>query len=153
VWATSPYLHNGSVPNLFELLSPVAERSDTFYLGNPEFDPKEVGYESGWFYGGSKLDTSVTGNSNAGHEFKDGGGKGVIGRALTEEERWDVIEFLKALRFDDEVAPSIAPPAAWPQNPGGSTPSAGDPVPQNESGMAPPAAAPPTASPTPPPAG
>jgi len=152
-WATSPYLHNGSVPNLYELLSPLKERSNSFYLGNPEFDPKRVGYESGWFYGGTKLDTSVTGNSNAGHEFDDAGGKGVIGRGLKEEERWDLIEFLKALRFEDEVPPSIAPPTAWPQNPGGSTPSAGDPVPQNESGTAQPVATPSPASPTAPPAG
>jgi hypothetical protein len=34
IWATPPYLHNGSVPNLFSLLSPVAERPKVFYLGN-----------------------------------------------------------------------------------------------------------------------
>ncbi|HXT19149.1 MAG TPA: di-heme-cytochrome C peroxidase, partial [Thermoanaerobaculia bacterium] len=132
IWATSPFLHNGSVPNLYELLSPVEERSGTFYLGNPEFDPKRVGYESGRFRGGSKLDTTVTGNSNAGHEFDDGGGNGVIGRKLTEEERWDLIEFLKALRFEDEVPPAVAPPTGWPQNPGGAAMSKGDNVPNTD---------------------
>ena len=102
IWATPPFLHNGSVPSLYELLSPVEERSKTFYVGNLEFDPVRVGYESGRFYGGFKFDVSKTGNSNAGHEFRDGEGKGVIGRELTEDERWQLIEYLKALRFEDE---------------------------------------------------
>lgn len=38
VWATPPFLHNGSVPNLFQLLSPAAERSPQFYVGTFEFD-------------------------------------------------------------------------------------------------------------------
>jgi hypothetical protein len=111
IWATAPYLHNGSVPNLYELLLPVEERSATFYTGNPELDPVRVGYETGRFYGGFKLDTSKTGNSNAGHEFRDGIGKGVIGRLLTDDERWQIIEYLKALRFEEEV-----PPAAFPRS-------------------------------------
>lgn len=131
IWATAPFLHNGSVPNLYELLSPVSERSTSFYLGNLEFDPERVGYETGRFYGGFKLVTSLTGNSNAGHEFRDGTGKGIIGRQLSEDERWQIIEFLKALRFEDEVPPELAPPAGWPQNPGGASPSAGDAQPQN----------------------
>ena len=134
IWATAPFLHNGSVTTLFELLSPVEERSKTFYLGNLEFDPVRVGYEQGRFYGGFKLDTSKTGNSNAGHEFRDDKGKGVIGRWLSEEERWALIEFLKALRFEDEVAPELAPPAGWPQNPGGTSPSEGDSRPGNVAG-------------------
>jgi hypothetical protein len=102
IWATAPFLHNGSVPNLYELLSPAEERSRTFFVGNLEFDPVRVGYESGRFYGGFKFDVSKTGNSNAGHEFRDGTGKGVIGRKLAEDERWQIIEYLKALRFEDE---------------------------------------------------
>lgn len=97
IWATPPYLHNGSVPNLYELLSPVAERSDKFYLGTKEFDPKYVGYRKEKVSGTFLLDTSYKGNSNKGHEFKDGSGMGVIGRAFSEEERWELVEFLKML--------------------------------------------------------
>ena len=43
IWATPPYLHNGSVPNLYALLSPVSERPVKFYLGSREYDPVNVG--------------------------------------------------------------------------------------------------------------
>ncbi|MFO1418178.1 MAG: di-heme-cytochrome C peroxidase [Methylotetracoccus sp.] len=98
IWATPPFLHNGSVPTLFALLSPAAERPTTFYLGNPEFDPVRVGYVTDAFDGGSLLDTGKTGNSNRGHEFDDRPkGNGIIGPRLTEEQRWDLIEYLKTL--------------------------------------------------------
>ncbi len=98
IWATAPFLHNGSVPNLYELLSPAGERSETFYLGSRLFDPKKVGYEPGRIEGGFELDTTKPGNSNKGHEFKDGDkGGGVIGRSLTEDERYALIEYLKIL--------------------------------------------------------
>jgi hypothetical protein len=113
IWATAPFLHNGSVPNLYELLSPVEERSKTFYRGNLEFDPVKVGYEIGEFEGGFKFDTSSRGNSNAGHEFNDGAGKGVIGRKLTENERWQIIEYLKVLTFDQQVPPDKIPQPGW----------------------------------------
>ena len=45
MWASPPYLHNGSVPNLYELLSPAKERSKTFYIGR-EFDPVKVGVDT-----------------------------------------------------------------------------------------------------------
>ena len=98
VWATAPFLHNGSVPNLFELLSPVEERSKTFYLGSKEFDPKNVGFNKDSFPGGFKLDTSIKGSSNSGHEFNDGShDNGIIGPKLTPEERTAIIEYLKKL--------------------------------------------------------
>lgn len=108
IWATAPFLHNGSVPNLYELLLPANERSATFYLGDLEFDPVRVGYQTGRFYGGFQFDVSQPGNSNAGHEFRDEKGKGRIGRLLTEAERWELVEYLKALRFEDEVPPAPA---------------------------------------------
>jgi hypothetical protein len=37
VWATAPFLHNGSVPNLYEMLIPVAQRTKKFYVTS-EFD-------------------------------------------------------------------------------------------------------------------
>src|SRR5262249_10387135 len=58
IWATAPYLHNGSVPTLWHLLSPYDERNDrkVFLLGNREFDTIRVGYVNG---GPFKLDTSL----------------------------------------------------------------------------------------------
>lgn len=113
IWAAAPYLHNGSVPNLWELLLPVAKRSKTFYTGSLEFDPVRVGYETSWLRGGFKVDTRKPGNSNSGHEFSDGSGKGVIGRLLTDAERYDLIEFLKSLRLEDEVGGERNLPALW----------------------------------------
>ena len=98
IWATPPFLHNGSVPTLFQLLSPVSERQPTFWVGNFEFNPKQIGYNSEPFKGGFLFDTRITGNSNRGHEFRAGCREdGVIGRALEPEERWALIEYLKVL--------------------------------------------------------
>ena len=98
IWATPPYLHNGSVPNLFALLSPVAERPTVFYLGNKQYDPVKLGLNTDPLKGATKFRTDLPGNSNAGHEFNDGPkGNGVIGRKLSEEERMGIIEYLKTL--------------------------------------------------------
>jgi hypothetical protein len=119
VWATPPYLHNGSVPNLYELLSPVKERSKRFFVGRREFDPVKVGYVTKPVDGSSSgfwLDTSKPGNRNSGHEFRAGYRPydeskppsaqyqgGVIGPELTPAERMDLVEYLKVHR--DEQAP------------------------------------------------
>ena len=96
IWATAPFLHNGSVPNLYEMLLPAAERTEKFYLGTKEFDPKLVGFKTEKVPGGFLLDTKKVGNANTGHEFKgDGTGPGVVGPELTEEERWALVEYLK----------------------------------------------------------
>ena len=71
IWATPPYLHNGSVPNLEELLSPVADRQAKFYLGSTRFDPTDVGFETDRIAGATLMDTSLPGNRNEGHEFRD----------------------------------------------------------------------------------
>ncbi len=97
VWATAPFLHNGSVPNLFTLLSPVSERPKQFYVGNLEFDPILVGYETGKRSGLFLFDTTKNGNSNHGHEFNNTQNKGVIGPLLNVAEREALIEFLKTL--------------------------------------------------------
>jgi hypothetical protein len=98
VWATPPYLHNGSVPSLFELLSPVSERSKVFYLGNKEYDPVHLGLNTAPLKGASEFRTDLPGNSNAGHEFNDGArGDGIIGRKLSVDERMQIIEYLKTL--------------------------------------------------------
>jgi len=106
VWATAPFLHNGSVPTLMDLLSPVKDRPTAFLLGDPTFDPVKVGIvetplvangddydDDGYFI----LDTRKAGNHNSGHEFSDEKGEGVIGPALTQSEKEAIIEFLKTI--------------------------------------------------------
>lgn len=119
IWATPPFLHNGSVPTLFQLLSPLAERQKRFWVGSREYDPRQVGIRTERFDGGFLLDTAITGNANRGHEFRAGcRGGGVIGRALSPEERWALVEYLKVLgdpRFeprltDTALRPRLAPP-------------------------------------------
>ena len=106
IWATPPYLHNSSVPNLYQLLLPAEQRSKKFYLGRKSYDPVQVGYEQGNLKGGFLLDTTLTGNDNSGHEFREltederresWRAKGVIGPQLSDEQRWDLIEYLKSL--------------------------------------------------------
>jgi processive rubber oxygenase RoxA-like protein len=98
IWATPPYLHNASVPNIYALLSPVSERPQIFYLGSREYDPVHVGYQTGAdFSGAFKFDTSFRGNSNSGHEFNNGSGQGIIGPLLAPEDRLAIIEFLKSM--------------------------------------------------------
>lgn len=97
IWATPPFLHNGSVPNLYELLSPVEQRQADFYRGSREFDPRRVGYDVSKLDGGYAFHADQPGNSHAGHEFSNKPGKGVIGRELTDAERWALIEYLKSM--------------------------------------------------------
>ncbi|MDB6146078.1 MAG: hypothetical protein JWP80_5122 [Pseudomonas sp.] len=98
VWATPPFLHNGSVPSLYQLLSPQDERATTFYTGSFEYDPRHLGYRTEAFDGAFLFDTSISGNHNSGHEFRAGKrGNGVIGRWLQPEERWALLEYLKVL--------------------------------------------------------
>ncbi|SDR20547.1 di-heme-cytochrome C peroxidase [Pseudomonas moorei] len=98
VWATPPFLHNGSVPSLYQLLSPQDERSTTFYKGTFEYDPKHLGYRTEAFTNAFLFDTRITGNHNSGHEFRAGKlGNGVIGRLLQPQERWALLEYLKVL--------------------------------------------------------
>lgn len=94
VWTSAPFLHNGSVPNLYQLLLPAKDRDQHFHLGSWEFDPKNVGYVLEAGDNDFMFDTSLPGNSNAGHEY----GAGAYGKpALTEGERWALVEYLKTL--------------------------------------------------------
>jgi hypothetical protein len=89
IWATAPYLHNGSVPNLWELLRKPDDRVKTFYVGSREFDAHNVGLVTNNVGSQSSLlDTSLPGNSNAGHPW---------GTELTDAQKWDLIEYLKSL--------------------------------------------------------
>jgi mono/diheme cytochrome c family protein len=112
VWATPPFLHNGSVPNLYELLSPVGERSKKFFVGRREFDPVKVGLRTKPLDGTSSgfwLDTREAGNRNTGHEFSSHPGPGVIGRGLTPAERMDLIEYLKVHKDEPDGTPDYQP--------------------------------------------
>jgi hypothetical protein len=109
VWATAPYLHNGSVPTLRDMLLPQDERLASFCIGSREFDPVNVGVvtkadnKDPCAAGLTNFDVSLLGNSNRGHSFE---GKetdvtklppGVIGPALTGDERRSLVEYLKTL--------------------------------------------------------
>ncbi len=108
IWATAPYLHNGSVPTLYDLLLPVKRdgdpddgeyRPDTFSVGSREFDPVKVGYRTEG-YDGFEFKALRTGDLNSGHEYAAGKTEQLNGEilpALTKEERLDLLEFLKTL--------------------------------------------------------
>lgn len=98
IWATPPFLHNGSVPSLYELLLPADQRSKEFYTGSRTFDPIRVGYQREAFPGAFGFHVEAVGNSNSGHEFSNTPRKGVIGPELTDAERWALIEYLKSLQ-------------------------------------------------------
>ncbi|WP_332820925.1 di-heme-cytochrome C peroxidase [Pseudomonas sp.] len=118
IWATPPFLHNGSVPTLFQLLSPLSERQAQFWVGSFEYNPKHLGFDSDEFPGGFLFDASISGNSNRGHEFREGCRQdGVIGRALQPEERWALLEYLKVLG-NPEFEARLQPIKAKPWNPG-----------------------------------
>jgi hypothetical protein len=100
IWATAPYLHNGSVPTLYDLLLPATTRESDppemqyrpakFMVGSRELDVRKVGFKHGENdYDGFLFDTSKPSNSNEGHEYQV--------RKFTDQDRWDLVEFLKSL--------------------------------------------------------
>lgn len=108
IWATAPYFHNGSVPNLYETLLPDEERSKSFYVGSREFDPERVGFVTTQDpMRGFQFETvdaegnPIPGNSNAGHSGPlKTQTKGEDGqwRDFTDEERWALVEYMKTLK-------------------------------------------------------
>jgi hypothetical protein len=105
MWATPPFLHNGSVISVYQLLSPIEERETEFYVGQNIFDPETLGFElDSDIEGGILIDTTITGNLNIGHQFREGyvpyqegvkPQKGIIGPLLSHDERMAIIEYLK----------------------------------------------------------
>ncbi|UTA48164.1 cytochrome c [Simiduia sp. 21SJ11W-1] len=121
VWATPPFLHNGSVPNIYQMLTPPEERDKRFFVGRRDYDPVHLGYvtspASGRETDGMWFDTSITGNHNTGHGFSASKQqwaaykadykanplpKGVIGPVLSHEQRMALIEYLKVHRDNPE---------------------------------------------------
>jgi mono/diheme cytochrome c family protein len=92
VWAAAPYLHNGSVPTLAELLKPPAQRTSQFSVG-PKYDIENVGLAA--TQDGSAPTRVVTdcndldsGNSRCGHDF---------GTSLSDQDKKALLEYLKTL--------------------------------------------------------
>ena len=88
IWASAPFLHNGSIPNLWELLKKPGQRVDKFYVGSWVMDPMHVGFVTDKGAATSLYDTSQPNNSNQGHTY---------GTDLAESEKWDLIEYIKSL--------------------------------------------------------
>ncbi|MEO8668370.1 MAG: di-heme-cytochrome C peroxidase [Bauldia sp.] len=100
VWATPPFLHNGSVRTVFELLSDT--RPATFKIGSREYDPAKLGYIDDQGLGGMVFDTSADGNGNAGHWWTDDMSRpGRIGPKLSDDDKYAIIEFLKSATYDN----------------------------------------------------
>jgi hypothetical protein len=85
IWATAPYLHNGSVPTISDLLLPPSSRPVTFKLGRT-YDPVRLGYVAGDSDVQQTVDTTRPGNSNSGHDY---------GTGLAPIDREKLIEYLK----------------------------------------------------------
>jgi len=88
IWATAPYLHNGSVPTLYDLLLPAKDRTAKFGMGSQTLDTVKVGVDVKAADAPWQFDASVRGNLNSGHEY---------GAKLSDEQRWQLIEYLKTL--------------------------------------------------------
>ncbi|HYX29296.1 MAG TPA: c-type cytochrome, partial [Pyrinomonadaceae bacterium] len=92
VWLRAPFLHNGSVPTLRDLLEAPEQRTKEFYRGYDVFDPINLGFisnvpeENGIKY--FRYDTSLPGNSNAGHTY---------GTTLAADEKAALVEYMKKL--------------------------------------------------------
>jgi hypothetical protein len=92
VWMRAPYLHNGSVPTLEDLLKPARDRPKAFFRGYDVYDRERTGFvhtgpaaqREGWRY-----DTRIPANSNRGHE----GAR--YGTTLPERDKRALVEYLK----------------------------------------------------------
>ena len=91
VWARAPYLHNGSVPTLWDLLQAPDKRPTLFYKGYDVYDPKNVGFITTGPDAqrvGFLLQTCLPGNGNGGHTY---------GVDLSDKDKWALIEYMKTL--------------------------------------------------------
>lgn len=104
IWATAPYMHNGSIANLYQTLLPDTRRETSFYVGGNRFDPVNVGYEpdqEGNYFLFKAVDddgVAIPGNSNKGHSgngFTKTLGKNGQWRDFTDDERYQLIEYMK----------------------------------------------------------
>lgn len=108
IWATAPYLHNGSVPSIYDLLLPIKRdidpaeglyRPTEFKVGSREFDPVKIGLRTEG-YEGFNFSATKRGDFNTGHEYGTAHAPAVNGtkqEPLTEEERRALVEYIKTL--------------------------------------------------------
>jgi hypothetical protein len=117
IWATAPYLHNGSVPTLYDLLLPPDSRPRSFRLGTREFDPDKVGFVTDAsrtqfltdrarqentfiFETRDAAGRMIAGNSNLGHDYGNA--------TFTEDQRRALVEYMKAVgarRVGNKIIP------------------------------------------------
>ncbi|MGH1588496.1 di-heme-cytochrome C peroxidase [Methylobacterium phyllosphaerae] len=90
IWATGPFLHNGSVPNLYEILLPADQRSEAFRVGSRILDEERIGFRAD--LGPFLFDTTLPGNSNRGHE-----GPAYGTDRLDGMQRRQLLEYLRML--------------------------------------------------------
>jgi hypothetical protein len=90
IWARAPYLHNGSVPSMRDLLEPPERRTKVFFRGNDVYDQANLGFVSNLpqdhgrtFF---RYDTSIPGNGNGGH---------IYGTTLPDGDKRALVEYLK----------------------------------------------------------
>lgn len=88
IWSSAPFLHNGSVPNLTELLKKPDDRLKSFHVGSWELDTENVGFSTAEGSNTSEFDATIPGNSNFGHDH---------GTDLSDDEKSDLIEYIKSL--------------------------------------------------------
>ena len=91
IWLRAPYLHNGSVPTLRDLLNPPAQRTKVFWRGYDVYDQVNVGFVSQGKEAervGTRYDTSARSNSSRGHDF---------GTGLPTSDKDALVEYLKTL--------------------------------------------------------
>jgi len=91
IWLRGPYLHNGSVPTLMDLLRPASERPALFWRGYDVYDQENVGFISQGEEAeriGTPFDTTQRSNGNGGHEF---------GSGLAEADKQALVEYMKTL--------------------------------------------------------
>lgn len=89
IWIRAPYLHNGSVPTLRDLLNPEESRPVEFERGCDIYDPVNVGFISKNIPDGEpsfRLDTRLRSNGNRGHLY---------GTRLAEPDKLALLEYLK----------------------------------------------------------
>jgi len=88
IWAAAPFLHNGSVPTLYDLLLPPEQRPKKFALGARAYDPVKLGFAVGTSCDQQDciVDTALTGDGNGGHLW---------GTDLSEADRRALLEYLK----------------------------------------------------------
>lgn len=118
IWATPPFLHNGSIPTVDDLLSET--RPARFASGGNDYDPVRLGLAPEGGPGALDFDTSLRGNDNSGHWFTDEANRpGRIGPALSATDRAAIIEYLKSARpetYPTETITYPPKPAGCPEN-------------------------------------